>query len=172
MNILGNEYINFLFGGCGMVFISILREQLSKKKQSAAFVYKIENEDIKVLLVKTSGRRWTFPKGKNKKNKKNYEVACKNALEEGGIKGNIQYKPFCTYKHYKQELKNTGMECSVKIFLLEMIEQISPIENFRDPTWFKLEDALEALQEGRHPLYKREYEKVIKKANKIIKKKI
>ncbi len=49
------------------------------RKQSAAFVYE-KSSELKVLLIKSSGRRWIFPKGTNIEGQANYTTARINAL--------------------------------------------------------------------------------------------
>lgn len=137
-----------------------------RRKQSAAFCYRI-NPSLQVLLVRTSGRKWTFPKGTNIKGQQNHETARINALEEAGAHGKIEKKPFSRYKHYKQELKNNGEECINDIFLLKVEKTVDPTEDHREPTWFAIDEAEEALCNEREAEYAAEFSKVIQEA-KII----
>lgn len=120
------------------------------------------------MLVKTSGRKWTFPKGINIEGQSNYATARINALEEAGVKGFIQKKPFSNYKHYKQELKNDGEECWIDIFFLRVDELVACNEKHREPTWFTLNKAEEALSKGRDAFYVSEFYRIIREAKVLL----
>jgi ADP-ribose pyrophosphatase YjhB (NUDIX family) len=194
--ILGNPYILIPF--CILVFLSVLLVGLafyqgreisiwppkigpkplaikanialnSINEQAAAVCYRKNKMKTEYLLVQTSGRRWTFPKGRIIGSEAHSMVAEKNALEEAGVVGAIQKSPFCTYRHWKQELKITqGQEYLVYAFLLEVSKQQEPIEEHRYPTWFTHQKAAEALAEKRTPEFALEFKKVLNRAEESI----
>ena len=139
------------------------------KLQAAAFCYRKVDGKIEVLLVQTSGRRWTFPKGRIHSSADNWRVAETNALEEAGASGWIDRTPFCQYRHWKQELKvNEGDEWLVDIFFLHVDKQVNPIEKHRYPTWFSIPKANEALCADRRHEYGLECVAVLAKAGRLL----
>jgi 8-oxo-dGTP pyrophosphatase MutT (NUDIX family) len=137
------------------------------KQQAAAFCHRKIKGKSEVLLVQTSGRRWTFPKGRIKDTSDPARVAEINALEEAGVAGPIDSVPFYRFKHWKQELKvNDGEEYLVDVFFLRVEKQITPIEEHRSPTWFSFSKAIKALSEKRTINYANEYASVIHAAER------
>jgi hypothetical protein len=137
------------------------------RKQSAAFVYKKEPE-LKVLLIKSSGRRWIFPKGSNIKGQPNYTTARLNALDEAGVIGSIEKKPFSSFKHYRQLLKSDGEECINDIYFLKVDQIVESSEKHREPTWFTFESAKKSLAEDRDSFYSNEFHRVIDEAEELL----
>jgi 8-oxo-dGTP pyrophosphatase MutT (NUDIX family) len=99
----------------------------------------------RVLLVKTSdGLRWTFPKGRIERDERAADAALREAREEGGILGEIDERPLTTY------LSPKGDEMvPVRAFLLRVSGQVAPQEDFREPSWFPAEEAIEQLRINR-----------------------
>ncbi|SDP43473.1 NUDIX domain-containing protein [Desulforhopalus singaporensis] len=167
-------FLILTFAALSLMLITYLKVNSTKEQennsivnQSAAFCYR-KNPELKVMLVRTSGRRWTFPKGTNVEGQSNYSTARINALEEAGVKGFIQKKPFSNYKHYKQELKNDGKDCLNEIFFLKVDEVVACNEAHRKPTWFTFDEAEIALREGRDAFYAKEFSRVINEAKIIL----
>lgn len=121
---------------------------------AAAVCYRVKDGNVEFLLNLTSGRRWTFPKGKVRPGEAHWSTAERNALEEAGAAGRIETHPIARYKHWKQELKvNSGSEWDVEAYLLEVERQQPPIEMHRDPSWFDPASAKIALREARFNPY-------------------
>ena len=136
----------------------------SKLTQAAAVCYQLEAGQPKFLLIKSSGRRWIFPKGKIDPGEDAWETAQREAFEEAGVSGKIDKKRLGTFIHIKQDLKSSGKEIVIAAYLLEVISTQEPSEKHRNPTWFSYKDAIKAFSEGRASKYFSEYEKVLEKA--------
>ena len=62
-----------------------------QKEQAAAICYHIVDGEIEYLLVRTTGGRWTFPKGTIKVNEDMWFTAKREAFEEAGAIGDIEH---------------------------------------------------------------------------------
>lgn len=136
--------------------------------QSAAVCYRKNDGAIQFLLVRTSGGRWTFPKGGIEKGELLARAAEREAYEEAGVRGAVQEKPLTVYKHLKSELKREGTELNVAAFLLEVSDTQPPLEKNRDPTWFSLNNSIKVLAEHRSFKYADEFRRVINEASDAV----
>ena len=136
--------------------------------QVAAVCYRITQDSIEFLLVKTTGGRWTFPKGKVDSGEEKWFAAQREAFEEAGVSGDIEREPLTTYLHEKKEWKGEGIEIKVEAFLLLVKKMQPPEEKRRNPTWFSDAQAGEALAEGRKFKYAEEFQRVLREAFKRI----
>ncbi len=128
----------------------------------AAFCYRFNQKSIEVLLVRTSARRWTFPKEGLESGWTTAYAAEKAAQEEAGVAGNLNANPLCSYRHWKQELKiGEGEEQEITVHLLEVQRESNPLEEYRDPTWYSIENAHNALSERRTEFYSKEFLRVL-----------
>lgn len=123
----------------------------------AAICFRKEKE-IEYLLVLTNEGRWTFPKGHIEPDMTESETAKLEAYEEAGVvSGEIESRSFITYEHRKL----SGTVNNINAYLYKVNETEPPQETFRNPTWFSLEKAKEALAEGRIEPYLSEAIKVL-----------
>ena len=132
--------------------------------QVAAICYRGAGDAVEFLLIKTSGRRWLFPKGKIDKNEEEWVAAEREAFEESGAMGRIERKRLTVFLHRKQELKERGVELKVAAYLLCVESQPGTGEKHRCPTWFNPDKAIEALAESREFKYANELKNVINMA--------
>ena len=132
--------------------------------QVAAICYRVIEGSIEFLLVRTTGGRWTFPKGNVDEGEERWFAAKREAFEEGGASGAIDHRPLTTYLHGKKEWKNQGRESRIEAFLLRVVEMREPQEKGRNPTWFSAVDADKALSEGRKFKYAEELRRVVREA--------
>lgn len=127
----------------------------------AAICYRHKGDDIEFLLVRTkNGKYWTFPKGhvKQKKPEKPWEAAKREAREEAGAVGIVEVRPLTSYAYPKAKAE----EDNVSAYLMEVNEQVRPLETKRDPSWFSAEDAIEKLASGgRKAKYINEHARVV-----------
>ncbi|AQS41315.1 MAG: NUDIX hydrolase [Candidatus Tokpelaia hoelldobleri] len=73
--------------------------------QVAALAYRVEHDDLQVLLVTSRRtRRWVLPKGWPIPGKTLPEAAKQEAWEEAGIKGHIQPEPVGCYFYQKNDM--------------------------------------------------------------------
>lgn len=137
----------------------------SKNLGAACICYMIESGEPKILLVRTSARRWTFPKGRVDKDDLPIEVARRSALEEGGCIGTILEPSVGQYRHRKQDLKLRPVgEQLIDVFLMKKERQIEAPENHREPTWVTFEQALAFLSEGRSEEFVGEFAAILARA--------
>src|ERR1035441_4082761 len=69
----------------------------------AAVCYRLKDDEPEFLLVRTRSGRWTFPKGGVDGDATNAEAAAREAYEEAGVKGRIEFHPFHWYFHSKRD---------------------------------------------------------------------
>lgn len=135
--------------------------------QVAAVCYRMRENGVDFLLVKTSGgSKWTFPKGDPDRSLTHSQAAEREAWEEAGVHGTIEPKHFHLYLHSKGVFwKPSGIrEYVVKAFLLEVDEVGDSHEHDRNPTWFSADDARNGLAKGREVKYAREIQAVVDRA--------
>jgi 8-oxo-dGTP pyrophosphatase MutT (NUDIX family) len=137
-------------------------------EQVAAVCYRIAQGSIEFLLVKTTGGRWTFPKGNVDSGEEKWFAAQREAFEEAGVSGDIEHKPLTAYLHQKKEWKGEGTEIKVQAFLLLVKKVQHPEEKQRNPSWFSEAQAGEALADGRKFKYAEEFRRVLREALKRI----
>ena len=134
----------------------------------AAICYRLKNELVEYLLVRTLAGRWTFPKGEVDPGEERWSAAQREAFEEAGVTGIIDHKPLTTYLHAKKAWEEDGQETSVCAFLLEVKKTQKPEESYRKPKWFSFPDAEANLIKGRPVKYKKELLRVLHEANNLI----
>jgi 8-oxo-dGTP pyrophosphatase MutT (NUDIX family) len=133
--------------------------------QVAAVCFRRKGGTVEFLLVKTSGGRWTFPKGHREPGLSHAEVAALEALEEGGVKGSVDSRPIGYYLHQKESLKRLGARhLNVLAFLLEVKKADRCCESYRRPRWLSADDARQRLAQDRSPKYRRSIERVFNSA--------
>jgi 8-oxo-dGTP pyrophosphatase MutT (NUDIX family) len=117
------------------------------------------------LLVKTTGGRWTFPKGGIEEERGVAGSAAQEALEEAGVSGVIEPQPLTYYLHGKRELKASdekAVRFCVAAFLMEVTDgAAATAERGRTPTWFGPQETIRHLAEDRAVIYQQEFRRVI-----------
>lgn len=132
--------------------------------QAAAVCYRWKDGQIEFLLIRTSGRRWIFPKGQIDPGEPLCRTAQREAHEEAGISGETGHQPLTIFRHLKRDLKLRGRELVVAAFLLKVETTYEPREPHREPTWFTPEGAEGALSEDRDFDYAEELKRVVREA--------
>lgn len=135
-----------------------------KIDQVGTICYRFNKDKLEFLLVRTSDRRWIFPKGNIEKNESLWRAAEREAFEEGGVSGEIETEPITNFLHLKKGLKQERIELNVAAFLLHVKSCRKPLENHREPTWFDPTGAEKALSEDRSFKYSEEFKRVIRLA--------
>ncbi len=141
--------------------------QFALPLQVAAICYRVRENGVEFLLVKTrGGSKWTFPKSDPDRSLTHSQAAEREAWEEAGVHGTMEPKHFHLYLHSKGVFwKPAGVrEYVVKAFLLEVDEVGDSHEHDRNPTWFSADDARNVLAKGREVKYAREIQAVVDRA--------
>jgi 8-oxo-dGTP pyrophosphatase MutT (NUDIX family) len=169
-----------ILAGAGLFAFSLLqiasREQASRPTppptaepveavtydQVAAICYRPKGDSIELLLVRSDGRRWIFPKGGVKNGEEPWFAAQREAFEEAGVVGNVAHEALTVFLHYKRGLKQSGQELRIMAFPLLVRDIEPPGEKHRKPTWFTVKDAEQALVQDRTFKYADELRRVIR----------
>ncbi|KAJ9189792.1 hypothetical protein P3X46_001046 [Hevea brasiliensis] len=108
----------------------------------------LENR-IEVLMVSSPNRTdLVFPKGGWEDDETVYEAACREAIEEAGVKGILREVPLGVW-HFKSKSRQDPCTleggCKGVMFALEVIEELDswPEQENRDRKWLNIKDAFE-----------------------------
>jgi len=114
-------------------------------EQSGVIPYRLEQGKIEILLVSSrKKKRWVIPKGIVEPDLTPQDSAAKEALEEGGILGEVLPESVGTYTYEKW-----GGLCRVVVFLLKVTSlEANWLENYRERQWFSLPEARKRLEEA------------------------
>jgi phosphohistidine phosphatase len=111
-------------------------------KQSAVIPFRIINNKIEVLLIKTrKNKKWIFPKGIIENGYTAKSSAEKEAIEEAGVKGKLTEKKLGKYSY-----KKWGGKCKVKVYGLEVDTIFDTYEeDFRERKWIAIDIAADYI---------------------------
>ena len=114
-------------------------------EQSGVIPYRLEQGKIEILLVSSrKSKRWVIPKGIIEPDLTPQDSAAKEALEEGGILGEVLPESVGTYTYEKW-----GGVCRVVVFLLKVTSlEANWLEDYRERQWFSLPEARKRLEEA------------------------
>ncbi len=136
--------------------------------QVGAFCYKIEDNVIKVRLVATSSHRYSFPKGWVRDDESIPQALTRICREKAGVAGTASDELISEIKHRKY---GQNEELKVVVFPFVVEAESEPLERYRIPKWYGIDEALELLTSGRTREYADGYRKFIDMARSIIEKK-
>ncbi len=131
---------------------------------AAAVCYRINNNAVEFLLVRTKGGKyWTFPKGhiENDLLESPWAAAQREAGEEAGVKGTIETELLTNYLYRKRDNEYDDL---VAAYLMCVEPEEQPCEDGRDPQWFTPVLAMKKLAKRRSKKYVRDHHRVICKA--------
>jgi 8-oxo-dGTP pyrophosphatase MutT (NUDIX family) len=114
--------------------------KLRRCEQVAAVCYQVGDRGVELLLVRTRGGRWTFPKGSTEPGLTHAQAAALEAFEEAGVHGRIEEVSFARYA------------CGARYIYAHLCEvlRLDPPQEFgRNPTWFSAGKAKRHLREHR-----------------------
>jgi 8-oxo-dGTP pyrophosphatase MutT (NUDIX family) len=125
--------------------------RLRECEQVAAVCYRIKNHSIEFLLVRTGGKRWTFPKGGVGRGLTPAQAAALEAFEEAGVHGRMEEAAFASYVGRKRggARRSSEEKSAVQAHLCQVLRLSTPQESDRDRTWFSAGKAKRRLREGR-----------------------
>ncbi len=101
-----------------------------------------------LLLTSRETKRWVIPKGWPMKDRKPSEAAAQEALEEAGIVGRADKKPFGRFTYFKRQTDHFDV-CDVDVYLLRFISQREAWREMgqRETRWCGLLEASELVEE-------------------------
>jgi hypothetical protein len=114
------------------------------------------------IVLNEERERWLLPKGNSKANDLAWEIAQKRALIEAGAQGTIDQAPFAQYTAFRGD-RDTPVAI-VDVFLLKVEGRRLPKQGWREPQFVSPEKAKEELGKGRHPVFAREFARIIDEA--------
>lgn len=132
----------------------------------AAICFRVKNDAVEFLLVRTRAGRWTFPKGGVDGDRTFAGAAAREAFEEAGVRGRVEPNRLIRYLYPKRRGRAGQVtEIAIDAFLCEVFEREDPPEIHRDPRWFSVEKAKRRLRDGRTLKYAQELSRVVDSAS-------
>jgi 8-oxo-dGTP pyrophosphatase MutT (NUDIX family) len=103
-----------------------------------------------MLVTSRETRRWVLPKGWAEKSLAPHELAAKEALEEGGILGEVAPEAVGTYGYTKHLSDSRSVPCHVDVFPLHVERLLDdwPERHQRERRWFTPAEAAAAVNEA------------------------
>lgn len=117
-------------------------------EQVAALCYRIRNDTIEILLIKSQGQgRWILPKGWPMKNKSARKAALTEAYEEAGVEGRVSRNPVGRFYYEKQVSKGRTLSCQAETYPVKVrrLKKRYPERDVRERRWFSQERAIRAV---------------------------
>jgi 8-oxo-dGTP pyrophosphatase MutT (NUDIX family) len=112
-------------------------------EQSAIIPYKIEEEELKILLITSiRKKKWIIPKGFIEFNLSPFESAKKEAFEEAGVIGTNE-----TFELGSFSLNKYGGLTKIIVYSMEVekYKDAYPEKNLRKRKWFTVLEAIETV---------------------------
>jgi 8-oxo-dGTP pyrophosphatase MutT (NUDIX family) len=111
-------------------------------------VIKGEKPDPRVLLIKDSYGRWTWPKGKLNKGETPEQAAVREIGEETGLRDiELISKIGMTEYFYRLRGKLISKTVYIYLFKLKSDEKLNILyEEIQDGAWFKIDESIEKIE--------------------------
>ena len=126
------------------------RTTRSETRQVAALPWRLEDGERRILMITSrETRRWVIPKGGRMVGKSDPEAAAQEAMEEAGVKGDIETQSSGVFR-YAKGLKDGGVRhCVVSVYPLEVVIQMGawPEAHQRERRWMSLSEAADLVHE-------------------------
>ena len=130
--------------------IALPRTETSETRQVAALPWRQGENGVEVMMITSrETRRWVIPKGGRMVGKTDPEAAAQEALEEAGVKGEIEGHSIGVFR-YAKGMKDGGQrQCVVSVYPLEVLIQLGawPEAHQRERRWMTPADAADAVHE-------------------------
>ena len=120
-------------------------------RQSGIIPYRLEHDDLQVLLITTRGTgRWVIPKGNIGKGHSARQAAELEAFEEAGIRGDVQKEPLGSYTYGKALKDGTSRPTVVKVFAMHVRKEakVWPEMAERRSEWMAPNEAARRVHEA------------------------
>lgn len=118
--------------------------------QVAALCYRLTDHGPEILLLTSRGKgRWILPKGWPELHFASHVTASIEAFEEAGIRGEVEPKPYASFKSHKGLEKGIDIRTNVLVYLVRVTEELEeyPEKGQRKVKWFPVADAVEQVDE-------------------------
>ena len=126
------------------------RTTRSETRQVAALPWRLEDGERRILMITSrETRRWVIPKGGRMVGKSDPEAAAQEAMEEAGVKGDVDTQSIGVFR-YAKGLKDGGVRpCVVSVYPLEVLIQKGawPEAHQRERRWMSLSEAADLVHE-------------------------
>lgn len=126
------------------------RTTRSETRQVAALPWRLEDGERRILMITSrETRRWVIPKGGRMVGKSDPEAAAQEAMEEAGVKGDIDTQSIGVFR-YAKGLKDGGVrQCVVSVYPLEVLIQMGawPEAHQRKRRWMSFSEAADLVHE-------------------------
>ena len=119
--------------------------------QFAALPFRMRDGQPEVLLITSRETgRWIIPKGWPAKNLAPPAVAAREAYEEAGLVGKVGKRSVGTFRYEKRLPSESVVACKVRVFLLEVREELDqwPEQDHRERCWLSPADAAQRVGEA------------------------
>lgn len=120
------------------------------RRQIAAMPLRWNDGEVEVLMVTSrETKRWIVPKGWAMKDRKPWEAAAIEALEEAGVTGRISDEAFGTYSYQKKLDDGRHVLCRVRVYPMTVVEQRDSWKEKaeRRRAWFRVGKAAKLVDE-------------------------
>ena len=122
----------------------------SETRQIAALPWRHGSNGVEIMMITSrETRRWVIPKGGRMVGKSDPEAAAQEAMEEAGVKGDIDVQSIGVFRYVKG-LKDGGVrQCVVSVYPLEVLIQMGawPEAHQRERRWMSLSEAADLVHE-------------------------
>src|SRR5512146_921000 len=143
--------------------------KVSFPRKVAAVCYRKNGDSLEFLLVRTGSGRWTFPKGTVERHLGPRDSAALEAREEAGVVGRVSDEHFTIYFQENRDCYHAAeREIAIAAFLMHVHEMTDPEERYRNPRWFRPQEAKRRLSRRRRPKYQREFARVVDHAVEML----
>ncbi|WP_438852933.1 NUDIX hydrolase [Brevundimonas nasdae] len=123
----------------------------SETRQVAALPWRLEDGERRILMITSrETRRWVIPKGGRMVGKTDPEAAAQEALEEAGVKGEIDGHSVGVFRYAKGMKDGRQRQCVVSVYPLEVLIQLGawPEAHQRERRWMTPAEAADAVHEA------------------------
>lgn len=121
--------------------------EISREATAGGVIYRLENNQLEILLVADHYGRWTIPKGHIEEGETAQETAIREIGEEAGVH---QLDPVCWLGkiHFRYRRENILVLMSTQIYLFKALGDTNDIKKeewMNDIRWFKYDQAVEVI---------------------------
>lgn len=129
------------------------RNKASQDEYVGSICYRLQEGEVQYLLVKTSQGKYIFPKGVVLPAESKEVAAQRFAEDEGGVVGRVEIRKSIAKKYWKA---SRSLEHDIEFFIVNGSRTREVDEEFRGPSWYSYDEAMQKLSMGRNSKYSEE----------------